>query len=58
MYTNENGESDSMSEGEYEELMQVTMTQHHNYQGDEDKVLCNHDASTTLVVTKVLTTQA
>jgi hypothetical protein len=57
MYTNKNRECDFMSEEEYEALMQFTMTQHNNGQ-DEYQVLCDHDASLGLVVTKVLTTQA
>jgi hypothetical protein len=47
-----------MSEGEYEALMEVTMAQHDNGQEEVDKVLCDHDASQALVLTKVLTMQA
>jgi len=56
MVTLDNGDCESMSEGEYEALVQVAHTQ--EAPPIEDlQLLCDHDASPSLVVTKVLTTQ-
>src|SRR3954463_6559290 len=56
MITHENGETEYLSEGEYEALVQASTTiQEEDKEGEE--LLCHHDASPSLVVTKVLTTQ-
>jgi hypothetical protein len=55
MFTDENGNCESMSEDEYEALAQVALT-HHMEKQEEEQLLCEHDASPSLVVTKVLTT--
>ena len=56
MLTDENGDTISVSDGEYEALQQVAMTEE-AARLDEQELLCDHDASPSLVVTKVLTTQ-
>ena len=53
MYTNENGEDASMSEGEYEALMQVQAAKYGDDSDDQEQVICAHDANPTLVVIKV-----
>ena len=56
MLTDENGDTHSMSEGEYEALQQVAITEQAATM-DAQELLCDHDASPSLVVTKVLTAQ-
>ena len=55
MLTDENGDTISVSDGEYEALQQVAITEE-AARLDEQELLCDHDASPSLVVTKVLTT--
>jgi hypothetical protein len=55
MFTDDNGNCESMSEDEYEALAHVALT-HHMEKQEEEQLLCDHDASPSLVVTKVLTT--
>ena len=56
MILNEDGEYDSISEGEMDALIQV---HHHTQANDEEvkQVYCDNDASPSLVVSKVLTLQ-
>ena len=56
MILNEDGEYDSISEGEMDALIQV----HHHIQANDEEdgqVYCDNDASPSLVVSKVLTLQ-
>src|SRR4051812_43692198 len=55
MITHESGEIEYLSEGEYEALVQASTTIEEEVKEDE-ALLCHHDASPSLVVTKVLTT--
>ncbi|KAK1601902.1 hypothetical protein QYE76_017607 [Lolium multiflorum] len=54
MITMENGDIETLSEGEYEALVQAAVA---NEESGEDPLLCTHDPSPSLVVTRVLTTQ-
>src|SRR4051812_30125230 len=56
MITHESGEVEYLSEGEYEALVQASTTVEEGDKEDEE-LLCHHDASPSLVVTKVLRTQ-
>src|SRR3954466_15458317 len=56
MITHESGEIEYLREGEYEALVQASTTIEEEVKEDE-ALLCHHDASPSLVVTKVLTTQ-
>jgi hypothetical protein len=56
MFTHDNGDVESMSEGEYEALVKAT-TSFQAIDMEQDTLMCDHDASPSLVVTKVLTTQ-
>src|SRR4051794_40979077 len=56
MITHESGEIEYLSEGEYEALVQASTTIEEEDKEDEE-LLCHHDASPSLVVTMVLTTQ-
>src|SRR3954454_24205657 len=56
MITHESGEIEYLSEGEYEALVQASTTIQEEDKEDEE-LLFHHDASPSLVVTKVLTTQ-
>ncbi|KAK1682411.1 hypothetical protein QYE76_043259 [Lolium multiflorum] len=55
MITMENGDIETLSEGEYEALVQDAVANEEEY--DEDPLLCVHDPRPSLVVTRVLTTQ-
>ena len=56
MITHDNGEVEYLSEGEYEALVQASVAMEDEEKEDE-ALLCIHDTSPSLVVTKVLTTQ-
>ena len=56
MLTDDNGDTLYISEDEYEALQQVALMEEAAIL-DEQELLCDHDASPSLVVTKVLTTQ-
>ena len=56
MMTHDNGEVEYLSEGEYEALVQASVGME-DEEKEEEALLCEHDASPSLVVTKVLTTQ-
>ena len=56
MLTDDNGDTLYISEDEYEALQQVALMEE-AANLDEQELLCDHDASPSLVVTKVLTTQ-
>jgi hypothetical protein len=59
MITRDNGDIDYYSEGEYEAFVQAVVAIDEDVIVDEEEhVLCTHDTSPSLVVTKVLTTQA
>jgi len=58
MYTDENGEDASMSEGEYEALMQVKAAKYDDDMDEQNQVVCEHDVGPSLVVTKVLTSSS
>ena len=55
----ENGDIETLSEGEYEALVQAAVANEEDYdeESGEDPLLCTHDPSPSLVVTRVLTTQ-
>ncbi|KAK1684997.1 hypothetical protein QYE76_045845 [Lolium multiflorum] len=57
--TMENGYIETLSEGEYEALVQAVVANEEDYdeENGEDPLLCVHDPSPSLVVTRVLTTQ-
>ncbi|KAK1664786.1 hypothetical protein QYE76_052945 [Lolium multiflorum] len=59
MITMENGDIETLSEGEYEALVQAAVANEEDYdeESGEDPLLCIHDPSLSLVVTRVLTTQ-
>ena len=59
MITLENGDIETLSEGEYEALVQAAVAneEEDDEESGEDSLLCVHDASPSLVVTRVLTTQ-
>ncbi|KAK1616641.1 hypothetical protein QYE76_022158 [Lolium multiflorum] len=59
MITMENGDIDTLSEGEYEAVVQAAVANEEDYdeESGEDPLLCVHDPSPSLVVTRVLTTQ-
>jgi hypothetical protein len=58
MITRDNGTVDYYSEGEYEAFVQAVVAIEEDDIGDEEEhVLCTHDTSPSLIVTKVLTTQ-
>ncbi|KAK1695116.1 hypothetical protein QYE76_011813 [Lolium multiflorum] len=59
MITMENGDIETLSEGEYEALVQAAVANEEDYdeESGEDPLLCVHDTSPSLVVTRVLTTQ-
>ncbi|KAK1694607.1 hypothetical protein QYE76_011304 [Lolium multiflorum] len=59
MITMENGDIETLSEGEYEALVQSVVANEEEYdeEGGEDPILCTQDPSPSLVVTRVLTTQ-
>ncbi|KAK1681375.1 hypothetical protein QYE76_042223 [Lolium multiflorum] len=59
MITMENGDIETLSEGEYEALVQAVVANEEDYdeESGEDPLLCTHDPSPSLVVTRVLTTQ-
>ncbi|KAK1648750.1 hypothetical protein QYE76_066555 [Lolium multiflorum] len=59
MITMENGDIETLSEGEYEALVQAAVANEVDYdeESGEDPLLCTHDPSPSLVVTRVLTTQ-
>ncbi|KAK1679591.1 hypothetical protein QYE76_040439 [Lolium multiflorum] len=56
MITRDDGDVEYLSEGEYEALVQAATTHEDDDLEDQEQVLCVHDASPSLVVTKVLTT--
>ncbi|KAK1680660.1 hypothetical protein QYE76_041508 [Lolium multiflorum] len=58
MITQDDGDVEYLSEGEYEALVQAATTHEDDDLEDQEQVLCVHDASPSLVVTKVLTTNA
>ncbi|KAK1628508.1 hypothetical protein QYE76_002823 [Lolium multiflorum] len=59
MITMENGDIETLSEDEYEALVQAGVANEEAYDEEcgEDPLLCEHDPSPSLVVTRVLTTQ-
>ncbi|KAK1680979.1 hypothetical protein QYE76_041827, partial [Lolium multiflorum] len=59
MITMENGDIETLSEDEYEAMVQATVANEEAYDEDsgEDPLLCVHDPNPSLVVTRVLTTQ-
>ncbi|KAK1616678.1 hypothetical protein QYE76_022195 [Lolium multiflorum] len=59
MITMENDDIETLSEGEYEALVQAAVANEEDYdeESGEDPLLCVHDTSPSLVVTRVLTTQ-
>ncbi|KAK1648811.1 hypothetical protein QYE76_066616 [Lolium multiflorum] len=59
MITMENGFIETLSEGEYEALVQAAVANEEDYdeESGEDPLLCIHDPSPSLVVTRVLTSQ-
>ena len=57
MYINENGDYESMSEGECEAIANVALATQDDDNNIDEALLCAHDNNPTLVVTKVLTTQ-
>ncbi|KAK1602542.1 hypothetical protein QYE76_037283 [Lolium multiflorum] len=59
MITMENGDIETLSEGEYEALVQAAVANEEDYdeESGEDPLLCVHDTSPSLVVTRVITTQ-
>ncbi|KAK1693906.1 hypothetical protein QYE76_010603 [Lolium multiflorum] len=59
MITMENSDIETLSEGEYEALVQAAVANEEEYdeESGEDPLLCTHDPSPSLVVTRVLTTQ-
>jgi hypothetical protein len=59
MITKDNGTVDYHSEGEYEAFVQAVVAIEADDMGDEEEhVLCTHDTSPSLVITKVLTTHS
>ncbi|KAK1595913.1 hypothetical protein QYE76_018335 [Lolium multiflorum] len=56
MITRDDGDVEYLSEGEYEALVQAATSHEDDDLEDQEQVLCVHDASPSLVVTKVLTT--
>ncbi|KAK1694292.1 hypothetical protein QYE76_010989 [Lolium multiflorum] len=56
MITRDDGDVEYLSEGEYEALVQAATNHEDDDLEDQEQVLCVHDASPSLVVTKVLTT--
>jgi hypothetical protein len=59
MITKDNGTIDYYDEDEYEAFVQAAVAMEADDMGDEEEhVLCTHDTSPSLVVTKVLTTQS
>ncbi|KAK1645868.1 hypothetical protein QYE76_063673 [Lolium multiflorum] len=58
MITRNDGNVDYLSEDAYEALVQAATTLEHEELENHENVLCEHDASPSLVVTKVLTTHA
>ena len=56
MILNDDGTYDSMSEDETEAIEQVAMHRRVN-EDEDDRVFCDEDSSTALVVSKVLTLQ-
>ncbi|KAK1602195.1 hypothetical protein QYE76_018179 [Lolium multiflorum] len=58
MITRDDGDVEYLSEGEYEALVQAATSHEDDALEDQEQVLCVHDASPSLVVTKVLTTHA
>ena len=59
MITMENGDIETLDEDEYEALVQAAVESEEAYEQEcgEDPLLCEHDPSPSLVVTRVLTTQ-
>ncbi|KAK1681388.1 hypothetical protein QYE76_042236 [Lolium multiflorum] len=59
MITMENGDIETLSEDEYEAMVQAAVAHEEAYDEDsgEDPLLCMHDPNPSLVVTRVLTTQ-
>ncbi|KAK1677405.1 hypothetical protein QYE76_038253 [Lolium multiflorum] len=59
MITMENGDIETLDEEEYEALVQAAVESEEAYEQEcgEDPLLCEHDPSPSLVVTRVLTTQ-
>ncbi|KAK1681766.1 hypothetical protein QYE76_042614 [Lolium multiflorum] len=59
MITMDNDDIETLSEGEYEALVQAAVANEEDYdeESGEDPLLCIHDPSPSLVVTRVLTTQ-
>ncbi|KAK1626910.1 hypothetical protein QYE76_001225 [Lolium multiflorum] len=59
MIAMENGDIETLSEDEYEALVQAAAANEEAYEEEsgEDPILCEHDLSPSLVVTRVLTTQ-
>ncbi|KAK1681414.1 hypothetical protein QYE76_042262 [Lolium multiflorum] len=59
MITMENGDIETLSEDEYEAMVQAAVAHEEAYDEDsgEDPLLCVHDPNPSLVVTRVLTTQ-
>ncbi|KAK1632864.1 hypothetical protein QYE76_007179 [Lolium multiflorum] len=59
MITMENGNIETLDEDEYEALVQAAVESEEAYaqESGEDPLLCEHDPSPSLVVTRVLTTQ-
>ena len=58
MITRDDGDVEYLSEGEYEALVQAATNLEDEALEDQEEILCVHDASPSLVVTKVLTTHA
>ncbi|KAK1692208.1 hypothetical protein QYE76_008905 [Lolium multiflorum] len=58
MITRDDGNVEYLSEGEYEALVQAATNLEDDDLEDQEQILCVHDASPSLVVTKVLTTHA
>jgi hypothetical protein len=59
MITKDNGTIDYYDEDEYEAFVQAAVAMEADDMGDEEEhVLCTHDTSPSLVVTKVLTTHS
>ncbi|KAK1649312.1 hypothetical protein QYE76_067117 [Lolium multiflorum] len=58
MITRDDGDVEYLIEGEYEALLQAANNLEDNELEDQEQILCVHDASPSLMVTKVLTTHA
>ena len=57
MIAHDNGEVEYLSEGEYKALVQASVGIEDVEMKEDEALLCVHEASPSLVVTKVLTTQ-